>query len=192
LAVVLAVHAQTQTIPQKLAVANKSLLRVITVEIGVPPTIDDVLRETDVIVQGTLGEPRVYLSQDQTEVYSDYPILNPQYLFPSELGLTSQPSVSKELAVTQEGGVLTVGAHSYAMEVKPLPPFRPGTEGIFLLKRVGDKFYVARKFFGAFRTDSPYITPLAKVEEFAPELRSQTPQEAINRLVVDRLRIGSR
>jgi hypothetical protein len=78
----LATPAWTQTIPQLLAKEGHSLGRSVEVETGPPPTIESLLRQTDLIVRGFVGTPKAYLSNDQTDVYSDYSIQRPTILYP--------------------------------------------------------------------------------------------------------------
>ena len=77
-------HGQRRTIPEIVAggAATDGVLgRVRTVGSGPTPEVTDVLRTTDVIVRGIVDQPRGYLSDDQFDVYNDYPIVNPAILF---------------------------------------------------------------------------------------------------------------
>lgn len=78
-------HTQQSTIPEALAQAGKSLTGGTTIPSGIAPTIDEVLRDVDIVVTGIVGQPNSYLSDDQREVYPDYPISNPIFLDASSL-----------------------------------------------------------------------------------------------------------
>src|SRR6266850_255444 len=69
-------QAQLLTIPEALAKAGRSLSSGPSVPSGPAPSIDQVLAETDLIVRGVLGEPTTRLSDDQMEVYIEYPLRN--------------------------------------------------------------------------------------------------------------------
>lgn len=54
--------AQLDTIPSHLA-RRGSLHRMTTIPSGLPPTIDHLLQQTDLIVRGTVAEPRSYMTK---------------------------------------------------------------------------------------------------------------------------------
>jgi hypothetical protein len=59
------VNAQRLTIPQHLLRASEPLVHGWSEPSGRPPTLDQVLQPTDLIVRGIVGEPKSYLSDDQ-------------------------------------------------------------------------------------------------------------------------------
>src|SRR5256885_1953912 len=107
------VHAQRLlTIPESLANAGKSLWSGPSIPSGPSPTLDDILHQTDAVVRGMIGPGHSYLSEDQHDVYTDYPILNPVVLFersPRTLGTPGVPSPM----VTIYGGVITINGLTY-------------------------------------------------------------------------------
>jgi hypothetical protein len=85
------IDAQLQTIPEMLRTAGESMSGGPTIPSGVAPTLDRVLADTDMIVTGVVGQPRSYLSDDQRDVYTDYPLSNPAFLYQAILtGSTNQ------------------------------------------------------------------------------------------------------
>ena len=100
------------TIPAQLLQAGKSLKSGATIPSGMPPTVENLLSATDVIVRGTLGESRSYLSDDQTEVYTDYDIQNPQILYRAHPGVLSESEPSR-ITVTLWGGTVTINGLSF-------------------------------------------------------------------------------
>jgi hypothetical protein len=162
------------TIPELVEQANESLGRTIDVETGPPPSIQSVLRTTDVIVRGTVGKPTSYLSDDNTTVYSDYPIVNAVMLYPPAQMSARRPGpapVPPMVTITHIGGVITVSGHEFTMEHRALPPLVPGTQGVFLLKKTGDHFTIAGTFYGAFEIDGDRLSPLARLEGYGEELK---------------------
>ena len=176
------VPVMSQTIPQQLAEANESLSRSIRIETGPPPSVESIVRLTEVIVEGTVGSPRTYLSEDEMEVYSDYPILNPVYKFGPAVVVTA-PGVTRSVAVTHIGGTIVRQGHSFTLEHKELPPLTPGMRCLFLLTVDGDQYRVAGKYYGVFRIDPNRLTPMTTQSAFARELRDLSPADAVNQIV---------
>ena len=86
-----------ETIPQ--ALARGATGRVTTPGSGNPPSIESVLRETDLIVRGTVGEPRSYLSDDERDVYTEYTMTKPAILY-ATISLSSRgPGPVQQIAV---------------------------------------------------------------------------------------------
>jgi hypothetical protein len=70
-----AILAQLKTIPTLLAEHGNDLRSGASVPSGAAPDLDVILRDTDLIVRGVVGNPRSYLSDDQMTIFSDYPIV---------------------------------------------------------------------------------------------------------------------
>lgn len=175
------------TIPEALAQAGKSLSGHQTVPSGLPPSIDDILAETDTVVRGVVGEPRSYLSTDKREVYTDYPVRDLVFLYHAGLYTTPGPTRASIVLVTVLGGTVNVGAYSYTFEAMALPPLTPGTECLFLLKRADDKYRVAGRYYGVFQLAHGKTSPLSKKQGFAPEFQD-APASTVIQEVVSRLR----
>ena len=80
-------HAQSErpTIPELLRQSGKSLEGFTTVPSGVAPSIDQVIDGAEIVVRGIVGQPRSYLSNDQRDVYTEYPSRNPVILYQTEM-----------------------------------------------------------------------------------------------------------
>jgi hypothetical protein len=167
---------QQLTIPEWLAKAGESLRRVSQVPSGVPPAVAEVLDQTDVIVAGTLGEPHSYLSEDQREVYTDYPILGSTIMFES-VPRVSRPGASPSITVTLLGGKIISAGLSYESIHYGLPLPQAGTECLLLVKQIGNRYFVAGRYLGVFRTTNNKVAPLTGVEGFAAEYHSVTATE---------------
>jgi hypothetical protein len=182
----LASRISAQTIPELIQEANHSLGQTVEIETGPPPSVESVLKDAKLIVRGTIGTPISYLSEDKTKVYSDYPIINPVVLFPLAQTTTQRPTPAlpaTAVTITHIGGTVSVLGHQFTMEHSELPPFRPGTEGVFLLKPVGQKYAIAGTFYGAFQISGDTLAPLTTSSTFATELRGSRVDQAIQSLV---------
>ncbi len=83
------------------------------------------------IVYGTIGEGRSYLSDDQRDVYTDYPINEPVFAYRSELASIPAGRVVQGVTVTQLGGTVTVNGVAFTQTEPALPPLEAGTRGLF-------------------------------------------------------------
>jgi hypothetical protein len=114
-------------------------------------------------------------------VYSDYPILDPVFLFPADA--TARPGFVGSVTVTQLGGTVTIQGYQFSMTHNQLPPLKPGTECVLLLQRKGDRYQIAGTFYGAFEvTAGDQLAPLFEDSEFAKEYRGMRVGEATAQL----------
>src|SRR4051794_35903326 len=86
-------RAQSLTIPEELQHQGHSMGRLSSAPSGPVPTLDKIVDLTDLVVRGVLGESTSYLSEDQTEVYTDYPILNATVLYDPRVVVSKKPEV---------------------------------------------------------------------------------------------------
>jgi hypothetical protein len=180
--------AQAQdTIPEAVVLAHGRIASEINVSIGLVPSLDDVLKGTDVVVRGQIGEPRAYLSRDQKRVWSDYRLINPIFLFHAVPAATRTPGLAtadltNATTITLRGGTINVSGYSFTESVHQLPPFTPGTDGVFLLKRDGDHYQLA-SIFGALEVVDGRLKPLTTFTGFAPEIEQLSTAAAIREIV---------
>jgi len=157
---------QLKTIPEALASAGHDLVSGATVPSGSPPELDYVLRDTDVIVRGVVGQPRMYLSDDQMNVLSDYPIANPTVLFDAGVASSPRPG-APEITVTLVGGEITIAGLVFTQTPGALPGLQPGSDCLLLLTRSNGKLFIAGdRHFGAFEVREGLLVPLTRVQNF--------------------------
>lgn len=179
------VYGQTSTIPDRLRAAGTSLVGQTGVPSGPPPAFVEILRDADIIVRGFVGNPTSYLSEDQREVLTDFPITHSEILYqrPSE-----RTPAKATLTVTLVGGTVTIGALSYTSRHDALPLLDPQSECLLLLKRRDGKFYVAGTYYGAFDIGEGRVRRLTKKQGFAAEYDDGPASEAAADMV-GRLRV---
>jgi hypothetical protein len=175
-----------RTIPQSLAAAGTSLNGAVTTPSGPAPSMDIVVRQTDVILSGIIGESRSYLSKDQREVYTDYTILKPVFLYSRSLVTSSKPEIPRETLVTLAGGTISINGLTFTLIHQALPSLEPNTECLFLLKRVDDKYHIVETYYGAFSIADGKLHPLAKKWGFAREYENVSAVVAVA-AIVDRV-----
>jgi len=153
--------------------------RVASVPSGPLPTMSDLLGITDVVVMGTIGNPRSYVSEDQRDVYTDYPINNAVFIYQKQPTATQTPGTLPGVTVTQLGGTVTVNGTKFTQKEPALLPLQSGTQGLFLLQRIGTKYQITRVYYGAFRIVDGVLLPLMARKDFLPEYRNMTVSAAV-------------
>jgi hypothetical protein len=171
-----------QTIPQQLARAGKSLTSGPTMPSGQAPSLDRVLRETDLIIRGEPGTPHSFLSADQTEVLTDYPILNATVLYDKQ-----EPARRSErpttINVTILGGSLEINGLTFTSYHPALPSLEQGREGLFFVRRSGERNMIAVTYYGAFAIHGDELVASARKADFAHELKGTPSAKAIGDLI---------
>jgi hypothetical protein len=110
------------------------------------------LGDTDAIVRGHVSQPSAsYVSEDQMEVYTDYAIDDSVSLYRADVTRSPKPGMMPIATVTLLGGRITINGLHYISDHMTQRALEPGTECLLLLKRVGDRYFIARKYDGAFR-----------------------------------------
>jgi len=175
-----AAQSRPLTIPEALAKAGSSLSSGPTVGSGLPPSLDTVLQETDLIVRGVVGLPVSYLSDDQTEVLTDYPLVAPNVLYQRDQRANGETS---GVTVTILGGDIAIDGLTFSSRHASLPQLTPGSEGVFCLKRVGDQNHIALRYFGVFAVLGLDLVPLVRKSGFAPEVKGKAADVVIDELV---------
>jgi hypothetical protein len=161
-------RAQIATIPELLARAGTSLRTGQNLPFGSVPTVDHVLSGADVIAKGVVGAPHTYLSEDEREIFTDYPLLNPVIVYQSA-AVASDMTVLPRVTITLLGGMYKQNGLTYTSSHAALPALEPGTKGLFILRRVGKQYRIAGPYVGAFRIVDRRIFVLSKTSDFAPE-----------------------
>jgi hypothetical protein len=172
---------QRETIPD--LVAKGAVAALSTVPSGPTPSVADLLRITDVVVKGTIGQPRSYLSDDQRDIYTDYPISDPVFIYQSQMTTSRTPGVLPTVTVTLRGGTVMVNGLRFTATEPALRPLQPGSQALFLLQHVGDKYQVAGWYFGAFGIQDGSVIPLNARRDFAPEYRNVAVSDAVDSMM---------
>jgi hypothetical protein len=174
-------HTQQETIPE--AIARGATGRFRTAPSGLAPSVSHLLQETDLIIRGIVGDHKSYLSSDQTDVYTDYALNNITVFYRAEPFVSARPGARETLAVTQLGGTVTVNGVEFKQIEDGLPALEAGSDGLFLLCKSGNRYFIAGTFYGAFGIATGKLLPLTKVGSFAPEYRDIPATEAVTRIV---------
>jgi hypothetical protein len=176
------VGAQSATIPERMA---KGAVGSVTAGApsGIGPSVATLLDSTDILVTGKLGAGHSYLSKDQTEIFTDFPLENARVLFQRTAATMDRPGSLSGLSVTQRGGTITVDGRAFTQKEGGLLPLQPGGEVLCLLKHVGDKYQIAGRYFGVFAIEDGRLRPLVTREDFAPDYRGRSFQEAVQSML---------
>jgi hypothetical protein len=177
------ISAQTLTIPAELSRAGVSLVHTVGDESGLPPTMAQILAKTDAVVRGKIGAPLTYLSDDQQEIYTDYPISNPVFLYQSDAAGSTRPGLRPTVTVTVLGGTMVLSGLSYTSRHISLPSLETGTECLLLLERVGSKYRIAGRYYGAFGIHDGKLAPLTSRQGFAPKYQGASADQTAEEIV---------
>jgi hypothetical protein len=137
------------------------------------------LSDTDLIVRGVVGTPRSYLSDDQRDVLSDYPILNLTVVYQARGLARALDPAAKTMTVTLDGGVIEIDGLTFMSRPGALPQLDPGSETVLCLKRTAGKYLVALKYFGAFAIRNDQLAPLTRKNGFAPDVQQMAATQMI-------------
>ncbi|HXG87050.1 MAG TPA: hypothetical protein VNJ02_01850 [Vicinamibacterales bacterium] len=166
--------------------AGQSRTRGTTVPSGPPPHIDEILRDTQLIVRGVVGRPRSYLSPDQRYVFTDYPIERPAILYQRIIDASRHPGNVPGVTLTVLGGSVVINGLTFTEAVGALPSIEPGTDCLLLLSKKDGKLVLAGSYYGAFSVAANVLVPLTRKQGFALEHAGADATRAIRDLV-DRL-----
>jgi hypothetical protein len=180
-ALLVTAHAQTQPRETLLAAVRRTNGPIVRGQApgAMPKTsFESLVRESDLIVRGTLSEPYTYLAEEGTTLYTDYAIRNVEVLFSSITTTSPKPTFSAEgITLTQLGGTTALEGHQVIVSHRALEPLRPGMEGIFLLSRREGKNFLVREYYGAYELRDGMINALARHATLANEIRGKTVAE---------------
>jgi hypothetical protein len=140
------------------------------------------LTRADRIVKGTLGTGRSYLSDDQRQILTDYPLLSPVVLFDRGVAAARQPGVTEPISVTQLGGSIVLNGLRYTEIHETLDALKEGMVVMVLLERKAGRFVLVDQFLGAFDIAGGSMLPLGR-KEFAQEYQGLSVAEAEQRIL---------
>jgi hypothetical protein len=155
------------------------------------PPLSEVLRQTDLLVAGTVGAARGYLSDDQKDIYTDHALTDTRIYYQRPLsgplsrvalpGVLPEPSV----VITELGGTATVSGRPFTEDVSysGVTKITAGMTGLFLLKRQGNRYWLANPVLGAFEIVNDRLSLLAERPDFARELRTLPADAAVQHML---------
>ena len=151
---------------------------------GVAAPLSKTLSQVTLIVKGTVASARSYLSDDQTNVFTDYVIENTLIAFRSEPPPpVTRPGLPPPFVVTLSGGRIEIAGKTFIHSDGALPALVPGTEVVLLLERdAAGKYRPIHGFLGAFQVAKGRLTRLTRVESFAPEMEGREVGEALSEM----------
>ena len=148
---------------------------------GRGPAVHDLLSETDLVVIGTVGSATGYLSQDETEIYTEVSLVDIDILF--DRRAPHETAVLQSLRFRQRGGSVYVSGISFTQTEEALGPLQPGVRLLCLLRRVGDTYGIVGTWFGVFGISGGQVTPLVAIRDFAQEYRGRAISEVTDDIV---------
>ncbi len=145
-----------------------------------PDVIPSMLQRTNTIVTGVVGKPAPsYLSEDQRDVYTDYPLTPAIIHYQELLETTSKPGVISDIVVSVRGGTLTILGKKIVAKYPEQPEVTPGTEYVFLLRKVGTTYRLASDYYGLFTPTNGRLVPVDNSHLFKELLRDYDTTEKL-------------
>ena len=103
------------------------------------------------MLRGRVGIPAAaYLSDDQMEVYTTYPVEPAVILYDADAAQPHLPTPLPRATVTLLGGTITTNGLTFKSDHGSLQRLEPGTECLLLLKHVANRYFIAGQYEGAF------------------------------------------
>jgi hypothetical protein len=129
---------------------------------GASPSVEQLIAEADLVVQGKIQSSTSYLSSDGKLIWSDYPI-GLVHIFLGNLRLRARPNVVSEIVVTHIGGELQLEGKRVRVHDMRLPALPVGSEVVLLLKQREDgKYEIVEGGFGAFRVENGLLQAVVR------------------------------
>jgi hypothetical protein len=152
---------------------------------GSPEYLARWLATTNAILRGRVGAALPsYISDDETEVYTDYVIEDAVLLYSRNSQAAHTPGMPPSIKVTLPGGTVTVGGLSFRSHYDELPGLVTGTDCLFLLMRAGQRYHIINGFQGAFQVSNRKLVPLSKAAFAVPTAyRNAEYSQAVPELV---------
>jgi hypothetical protein len=164
------VTAQTRTLREMVAERNGPVNRRSSSNM-LPVTLEELIASADLIVLARVRATTSYVTADGTDIHTDLTLTDVQHIYPLDAGQSTKPGLVAELTVTQLGGEVVINGHDVSSTYADLPPLQRGTFALFILNRVDDKLFIARKFLGVFGVQGDRTVPLTSVSWFADKHR---------------------
>ncbi len=171
------------TIPELLARSGGSTAGGEGMPSGIAPTIASLLPQVDIAVRGVVGPPTTYMTDDLRDVFTDYPIVEPVFLFRSAAASSPRPGLLPEATVTLRSGSVTVDGFVYSYVAEALPSLERGTECLFLLREFEGHLYPVGRYYGVFQIADGKLRPLTRKRGFATELNEIPARQAISEIL---------
>jgi hypothetical protein len=142
------------------------------------------LKNAELVVRGTVaGDSAAYLSPDGVDVLTDYRLNNAQVFFSTGPLPSPRPGMlPAPVTVTQLGGSTIVESTRVTVHHTGLPPLEAGTDGLFVLKRRGDKYRIAGDYVGAFAIERGVVVPLTAGHSVVEKYRGWPVSQFISEL----------
>ena len=149
----------------------------------VPVPFDQVLADSQLIVEGRVHPLKTYLGDDKCYLYTDFEIVAPLVVvgaLPPQKAPAPQPS----LVVKQRGGALVIDGVKVIVEYQELPPFRDGQRVMLLLSRLPDgRYEITGDAFGAFVAEvDGTIRPVLRVKGIYDDMQTLTRAAFVERV----------
>jgi hypothetical protein len=124
----------------------------------VPISFEAMVSKADLIVDGVVNQSKVYLSDDQRALYTDYVVIPRQTLFQRSIVASRTPGATVPIVVQRWGGHTVIDGVQVSVEDSDLRPFRDGTELLLILNTSKDgKYHIVGDVAGVLNVQSGQV-----------------------------------
>jgi hypothetical protein len=116
------------------------VLRTITTASPELPGLGPLILQSDVVVVGEVVAERARLSQDGSEVLTDYTVVVREMLARPEPDRVPAVSIGQRITITRRGGQMLVDGAAVSVEALDCPRFPWLVPYVFFLKQAGDRY----------------------------------------------------
>jgi len=141
----------------------------------IPPSLGKMVQAADLIVLGTVGTGKTYLSADQRDLYTDY-LVTPRRVLAQRIPAQSSPrAAAAPIIVKRWGGQIVLNGVSVTQEEHDLRTFQSGDDLLLLLMydKTDGKYRLYGGISGAFSVSNGRVVSLLK-NYTIPDVRDAT------------------
>jgi hypothetical protein len=173
---------QELTLAERVAATQQDIMITVNAD-GPLPSVDEGLRDTDIIVRGVVGASEAHLSKDGRSIYTTHSLINARVAYSNRAQPVLPPGVTpKPFALTLPGGVVRIGNFSATIHFDVVPELKPGMEIIAFLKERDGAYGMASRSVILQVRQSVIEVLSPRAGEYA-ELVGAAPEAALSTLV---------
>lgn len=178
--------AQTYTIPELIAASHDSVIHMLVNDDETLLSLSTLSTTADVVVDARLVRPRARLSDDKTQIYTDYDMV-PSRVVRSKIGdiLTSQsPGMRAPLVLSVLGGVIVIDGKTVQATNARMKFIKGGGRYlVFASRQRANGFVPVGGPGGIFEVlDTGRVNPLLKTSQLNPDMDDVPFEEIVRKI----------
>jgi hypothetical protein len=189
--VAMSANAQGPTLPERIAAEHSSIAINVNVD-GPTPTLERMLRETNMVVRATVGRAEGHLTPDGRDIYTTYELTSPRIAFSSTKAQMPRPGIiPPPLTLTQRGGTVSIGGYTATVHYDSGATLAPGMDIIGLL-REDSEGHVPAASIGILQVRESAVVPLVRASGELQAFAGMNADSFVNEMVARRRHLQSK